>query len=99
MEIAAASQPPADLTCLRHTAGCTAEQAQQHVEHAGMRYPLLAKPYWTDREGAHGLALVHGRKALAALVAGSSDAGLQLPLTVHQYVDHGGCLFKVGLRH
>ena len=63
-----------------------------------MRFPLLAKPYWTDREGAHDLALVHGRKALAALVAGTSGAGLQLPLTVHQYVDHGGCLFKVGLR-
>ena len=62
-----------------------------------MRYPLLAKPYWTDREGAHDLALVHDRKALAALVAGTSGAGLQLPLTMHQYVDHGGCLFKVGL--
>ena len=39
-------------------------------------------------------AVVHTPRGLQRLVAGEA-AYLQLPVLLQQYVDHGGCLFKV----
>ncbi len=38
--------------------------------------------------------MVHTPRGLERLVAGQA-AYLQLPVMLQQYVDHGGCLFKV----
>jgi hypothetical protein len=43
---------------------------------------------------AHAPAVVHTPRGLQRLVAGEARF-LQLPVLLQQYVDHGGCLFKV----
>jgi Inositol 1,3,4-trisphosphate 5/6-kinase ATP-grasp domain len=70
------------------------------VKDAGMRFPLLVKPLWTDgREGSHRLALVHTESALRQLVQGLDPGGIRLPVMVQQFVAHGGFLFKVRCWH
>ncbi|KAK9841570.1 hypothetical protein WJX74_008089 [Apatococcus lobatus] len=80
--------------------GCTDEMAVAAVEAAGMHVPLVAKPLWADgREGSHGLAIVHDEQAIRRLVSPSSPGHVMSPfgppLMLQQYIDHGGCLFKV----
>ena len=70
------------------------------VESAGMQVPLVAKPLWADgREGSHGLAIVHDEEAIRRLVtppnSGNVVSPFGPPLMLQQYIDHGGCLFKV----
>ncbi|KAL4446825.1 hypothetical protein ABPG77_008069 [Micractinium sp. CCAP 211/92] len=75
--------------------GTGLEAALAQMAAAGLRFPVLAKPLWADgREGSHALAVVHTPRGLERLVAGQA-AYLQLPVMLQQYVDHGGCLFKV----
>ncbi|KAL4856048.1 60S ribosomal protein L35a-3 [Chlorella vulgaris] len=83
---------PTSTTVAAGTAyGAAAAQVAAH----GLHYPLLAKPLWADgREGSHALAVVHTPQGLRQLVAGEAPF-LQLPVILQQYVDHGGCLFKV----
>lgn len=57
---------------------------------------MLAKPYWTDgRQGCHGLALLHGLEGLKRLVDGTGPPGVELPVMLQPFIEHGGCLFKV----
>lgn len=83
--------------------GSSFAAAAQQLQAAGLRYPLLAKPVWADgREGSHALAVVGTQAGLRRLVegraAGESAGHFALPVLLQQYVDHGGCLFKVGGR-
>ncbi|BDA40908.1 Inositol-tetrakisphosphate 1-kinase 5 [Coccomyxa sp. Obi] len=76
--------------------GCTREQARKLLGEAGMEPPLLAKPLWADgRDGAHGLAVIHQVEGVEQLVSGEGPSGFGLPAMLQQYVEHGGCLFKV----
>ena len=81
-------------------AGCTADMAVAAVDAAGMQVPLVGKPLWADgREGSHGLAIVHDEGAIRRLVSparpGVPASPFGPPLMLQQYIDHGGCLFKV----
>ncbi|KAK9868299.1 hypothetical protein WJX84_009842 [Apatococcus fuscideae] len=80
--------------------GCTADMAVAAVDAAGMQVPLVGKPLWADgREGSHGLAIVHDEGAIRRLVSparpGVPASPFGPPLMLQQYIDHGGCLFKV----
>lgn len=76
--------------------GTTLQQAQQLLQAAGMHFPLLVKPLWTDgREGSHGLAVLHDTDSLQQVLSGQVPSELQPPLVVQQFVQHGGVLFKV----
>ncbi|KAK9822224.1 hypothetical protein WJX81_000985 [Elliptochloris bilobata] len=76
--------------------GCSTSEAQRVVAEAGMRPPFLAKPLWADgRDGAHGLAVIHDEAGLVQLVEGRGLRGFRLPVMLQQYVEHGGCLFKI----
>lgn len=68
----------------------------QLLDHTQMRFPLLAKPYFTDgRQGSHGLALVQNLEGLKRLVNGTGPPGVALPVMLQPFIEHGGCLFKV----
>lgn len=72
------------------------EQAFQIIDNADIRFPLLAKPYYTDgRQGSHGLALVEDIEGLRQLVRGTGPPGIALPVMLQPFIEHGGCLFKV----
>lgn len=76
--------------------GCSPSEAQRVVAEAKMRPPFLAKPLWADgRDGSHGLAVIHDEVGLAQLVEGRGPRAFPLPVMLQQYVEHGGCLFKV----
>ena len=78
-------------------AGCTEGEAFAAVLEAGLPFPLLAKPFWTDgRQGSHGLALLEGAEGLRRLVRGTGPPGVDLPVMLQPFIEHGGCLFKVG---
>jgi len=65
------------------------------VRASGLVYPLLAKPLLADGSAlSHALALVYDEAGLARL-AGGEVAGLRPPCVLQQFVDHGGCIFKV----
>ncbi|XP_047052354.1 inositol-tetrakisphosphate 1-kinase 4-like [Lolium rigidum] len=54
---------------------------------AGLRFPLIAKPLAVDGSAAsHAMSLVYRREGLR---------GLQLPVMLQEFVNHGGVLFKV----
>ncbi len=70
------------------------------LDHTQMRFPLLAKPYFTDgRQGSHGLALIKNLEGLKRLVNGTGPPGVALPVMLQPFIEHGGCLFKVRLLH
>lgn len=76
--------------------GTSFAAAAAQLRAAGLRYPLLAKPVWADgREGSHALAVVGSEAGLRQLVEGRAGEGFGLPVLVQEYVEHGGCLFKV----
>eukprot|EP00887_Chlorella_sp_A99_P003416 scaffold7.g3416.t1 len=81
--------------------GDTFASVLSRVREKGMEMPLVAKSVWADgREGSHALAVVHSAEGLLQLVEGGGGGcapagGLGLPCLLEQYVDHGGCLFKV----
>ncbi|CAL5227409.1 g10367 [Coccomyxa viridis] len=75
---------------------CSREEAKRLLCQANMKPPLLAKPLWADgRDGAHGLAVIHEVDGVEQLVSGEGPSDFRLPATLQQYVEHGGCLFKV----
>ncbi len=77
--------------------GTSLAEAVSQLQQAGLQYPLLAKPVWADgRDGSHALAVLGTEAGLQQLVEGQGAGGFGLPVLVQQYVDHGGCLFKVG---
>lgn len=77
-------------------AGCTEDEAFRSVDQAQLQFPMLAKPYWTDgRQGCHGLALLQGPEGLKRLVKGTGPPGVELPVMLQPFIEHGGCLFKV----
>jgi inositol-1,3,4-trisphosphate 5/6-kinase/inositol-tetrakisphosphate 1-kinase len=54
---------------------------------AGLRFPLIAKPLAVDGSAAsHAMSLVYRREGLR---------GLQPPVMLQEFVNHGGVLFKV----
>jgi len=68
------------------------------LDHTQMRFPLLAKPYFTDgQQGSHGLALIQNLEGLKRLVKGTGPPGVALPVMLQPFIEHGGCLFKVCL--
>ena len=82
--------------CNACLAGCSPEQARAQLRTAGLTPPFVAKPLWADgREGAHGLAVLADEGGVDQLLRGGAPSGLDGPLLLSQYVDHGGCLFKV----
>lgn len=77
-------------------AGSHAQQARDVLQGAGLKPPFVAKPLWADgREGAHGLAVLADEEGVEQLLRGDTPAGLEGPLLLSQFVNHGGCLFKV----
>ena len=68
----------------------------QLTRDAHLAPPLLAKPLWADgRNGAHEIALLLDDNGLRQLCSGQAPAGVALPVTLQQYVEHGACLYKV----
>lgn len=66
------------------------------LELKGIRYPFLVKPAWADgRPGSHALAVVGSDAGLEQLIEGEPAQQISLPVLVQEYVEHGGCLFKV----
>ena len=79
-------------------AGCTEDEALTAVDQAQLHFPMLAKPFWTDgRQGCHGLALLQGLEGLKRLVKGTGPPGVELPVMLQPFIEHGGCLFKASL--
>ncbi|KAM0859119.1 hypothetical protein ACQ4PT_047403 [Festuca glaucescens] len=76
---------------------------------AGLRFPLIAKPLAVDGSAAsHAMSLVYRREGLRQgrpwggsalglrnLMTGPGLRGLQPPLVLQEFVNHGGVLFKV----
>ena len=75
----------------------TYQAVLQIVDELGMTMPLVAKSVWADgREGSHALAVVNTVEGLRQLVeCPPPPGGFGPPCLLEQYVDHGGCLFKV----
>ena len=73
----------------------TERSVKAQVDAASLRFPLLAKSLRADgTSDSHRVAIIHDKKGLACVARGSM-AGLQLPCVIQEYVNHGGCLFKV----
>ena len=65
------------------------------VAAAGLRLPLLAKSLQADGSSdSHKVAIIHDRDGLSCVSRGDVP-GLKPPCIVQEYVNHGGCLFKV----
>lgn len=77
-------------------AGCTEADAMHVLDQTQMKFPMLAKPYFTDgRHGCHGLALIENIQGFKRLVKGTGPPGVALPVMLQPFIEHGGCLFKV----
>lgn len=77
-------------------AGCSPQEARDQLNAAGLQPPFVAKPLWADgREGAHGLAVLADTNGVDQILRGDAPDGMHGPLLLSQYLDHGGCLFKV----
>ena len=84
-----------DLT-KQHVPGCSPAEARETTARAGLRPPYLGKPLHADgRDGSHALRVILDDQGLEEL----ADSQIGLPLVLQQYVDHGGCLFKVRGTH
>lgn len=75
-------------------AGTEAEVRAQ-VAAAGLHLPLLAKSLRADGTvNSHKVAIIHDEDGLACVARGGVP-GLEPPCVIQEYVNHGGCLFKV----
>ena len=73
----------------------TAEEVSRQVDAAGLQLPLLAKSIRADGSSdSHKVAIIHDQDGLATVAAGGVQ-GLAPPCVMQEYVNHGGCLFKV----
>ena len=65
------------------------------VAAAGLHLPLLAKSLRADGTvNSHKVAIIHDEDGLACVARGGVP-GLEPPCVIQEYVNHGGCLFKV----
>eukprot|EP01026_Neomeris_dumetosa_P047729 TRINITY_DN4107_c0_g1_i10.p1 TRINITY_DN4107_c0_g1~~TRINITY_DN4107_c0_g1_i10.p1 ORF type:complete len:440 (-),score=68.59 TRINITY_DN4107_c0_g1_i10:1243-2562(-) len=74
------------------------QEVRESLDRLNMKPPYLAKPLYSDgREGCHGLAVVHSYQSLQNLIEQTTQntKGLQLPMVLQQFMEHGGVLFKV----
>ena len=70
-------------------------QVRAQVDAASLRFPLLAKSMRADGSSdSHKVAIVHDQDGLACVARGAVP-GLKPPCVIQEYVNHGGCLFKV----
>ena len=75
-------------------AGTEAEVRAQ-VAAAGLHLPLLAKSLRADGTvNSHKVAIIHDEDGLGCVARGGVP-GLEPPCVIQEYVNHGGCLFKV----
>jgi hypothetical protein len=73
----------------------TEEDVIAQVRAAGLELPLLAKSLVANGTAdSHKVAIVHDVEGLRCVVRGDV-AGLRPPCVIQEYVNHGGCLFKV----
>eukprot|EP00982_Pelagococcus_subviridis_P005823 29843-Pelagococcus_subviridis.AAC.4 len=73
----------------------TEEDVIAEVRDAGLELPLLAKSLVANGTAdSHKVAIVHDVEGLRCVVRGDV-AGLRPPCVIQEYVNHGGCLFKV----
>ena len=73
----------------------TDQQVRAQVDAASLRFPLLAKSMRADGSSdSHKVAIIHDQDGLACVVQGAVP-GLKPPCVIQEYVNHGGCLFKV----
>jgi hypothetical protein len=73
----------------------TEQQVRAQVDAASLRFPLLAKSMRADGSSdSHKVAIIHDQDGLACVVQGAVP-GLKPPCVIQEYVNHGGCLFKV----
>jgi len=72
-----------------------AESISQIIADAGLKPPYLAKALICDgSEHSHSVAIIHDQGGIEALRQGRV-CGIELPCVLQEYVNHGGCLFKV----
>ncbi|KAH7617751.1 hypothetical protein Ndes2526B_g07618 [Nannochloris sp. 'desiccata'] len=71
--------------------------AKAQLLKAGIRFPVIVKALLADGgPSSHALAVIHSDAGLLRITQGEfSSEGLALPLLFEQYINHGGCLFKV----
>ena len=73
----------------------TAEEVRRQVDAAGLQLPLLAKSIRADGSSdSHRVAIIHDQDGLVTVASGGVP-GLAPPCVMQEYVNHGGCLFKV----
>ena len=73
----------------------TEQQVRAQVDAASLRFPLLAKSMRADGSSdSHKVAIIHDEDGLACVARGAVP-GLKPPCVIQEYVNHGGCLFKV----
>lgn len=73
----------------------TEQQVRAQVDAASLRFPLLAKSSRADGSSdSHKVAIIHDEDGLACVARGAVP-GLKPPCVIQEYVNHGGCLFKV----
>ena len=73
----------------------TESQVRAQVDAASLRFPLLAKSMRADGSSdSHKVAIIHDEDGLACVARGTVP-GLKPPCVIQEYVNHGGCLFKV----
>jgi len=73
----------------------TEQQVRAQVDAASLRFPLLAKSLRADGSSdSHKVAIIHDEDGLACVARGAVP-GLKPPCVIQEYVNHGGCLFKV----
>ena len=65
------------------------------IRAAGLKPPYLAKALICDGSAnSHRVAIIHDQGGIDALCQGKVS-GIELPCVLQEYVNHGGCLFKV----
>ncbi len=73
----------------------TAEEVRRQVDAAGLQLPLLAKSIRADGSSdSHRVAIIHDQDGIVTVASGGVQ-GLAPPCVMQEYVNHGGCLFKV----
>lgn len=69
--------------------------AGAEIRRAGMKPPYLAKALICDGSAhSHRVAIIHDEGGVETLYKGEVS-GIELPCVLQEYVNHGGCLFKV----
>lgn len=75
--------------------GTTCGEALELLDSAGLRLPLVVKPQHGGQKGSHEVAIVKDLAGLQAVVTAPSQASLQPPVILQQFVCHGSSITKV----